>query len=123
MPVFTRCHPDEDPRIVEFLSLQDLKGSQYFGASYDRLKRTAQFDWDLLVIDETHEGIDTTKTDVAFDQIKWKWTLRLSGTPFKALRSGAFDQDQIFNWTYEDEQTCRTGGTPARRTRTWHCRR
>lgn len=100
-------HLDEDPRIVEFLSLQDLKGSQYFGGSYDKLRHVAQFDWDLLVIDEAHEGIDTTKTDVAFDQIKRKRTLHLSGTPFKALASGKFDQDQIFNWTYEDEQTAR----------------
>lgn len=100
-------HQDEDLRIVEFLSLQDLKGSQYFGGSYDKLKHVAQLDWDLLVIDEAHEGIDTTKTDVAFDQIKRKWTLHLSGTPFKALASGRFDQDQIFNWTYEDEQTAR----------------
>jgi type II restriction enzyme len=100
-------HQNEDPRIVEFLSLQDLKGSQYFGGSYDKLKHIAQFDWDLLVIDEAHEGIDTTKTDVAFDQIKRTWTLHLSGTPFKALASGKFDQDQIFNWTYEDEQVAR----------------
>ena len=104
---FSLNHQDEDPRIVEFLSLQDLKGSQYFGGSYDKLKHIAQFDWDLLVIDEAHEGIDTTKTDVAFDQIKRKWTLHLSGTPFKALASGKFDQDQIFNWTYEDEQAAR----------------
>ncbi len=104
---FSLNHLDEDPRIVEFLSLQDLKGSQYFGGSYDKLKHIAQFDWDLLVIDEAHEGIDTTKTDVAFDQIKRKWTLHLSGTPFKALASGKFDQDQIFNWTYEDEQAAR----------------
>ncbi|NKS63657.1 DEAD/DEAH box helicase family protein [Rhodococcus hoagii] len=104
---FSLNHQDEDPRIVEFLSLQDLKGSQYFGGSYDKLKHIAQFDWDLLVIDEAHEGIDTTKTDVAFDQIKRTWTLHLSGTPFKALASGKFDQDQIFNWTYENEQTAR----------------
>ena len=104
---FSLNHQDEDPRIVEFLSLQDLKGSQYFGGSYDKLKHIAEFDWDLLVIDEAHEGIDTTKTDVAFDQIKRKWTLHLSGTPFKALASGKFDQDQIFNWTYEDEQIAR----------------
>ena len=97
----------EDPRIVEFLSLQDLKGSQYFGGPYDKLKHLAQFDWDLLVIDEAHEGIDTTKTDIAFDQIKRQWTLHLSGTPFKALAAGKFEQDQIFNWTYEDEQTAR----------------
>ncbi|MGY2747521.1 DEAD/DEAH box helicase [Arthrobacter sp. UYCu723] len=104
---FSLNHQDEDPRIVEFLSLQDLKGSQYFGGSYDKLRHITHFDWDLLVIDEAHEGIDTTKTDVAFDQIKRRWTLHLSGTPFKALAVGKFDQDQIFNWTYEDEQTAR----------------
>ncbi|KAB2813097.1 restriction endonuclease subunit R [Pimelobacter simplex] len=98
---------DADPRIVEFLSLQDLKGSRYFGGSIDKLKHVAQFDWDLLVIDEAHEGIDTTKTDVAFDQIKRDWTLHLSGTPFKALAAGKFGPDQIFNWTYEDEQAAR----------------
>ena len=31
-------------------------------------------------------------------------TLHLSGTPFKALASGRFGEDQIFNWTYENEQ-------------------
>ncbi len=30
--------------------------------------------------------------------------LYLSGTPFKALASGDFLEDQIFNWTYQDEQ-------------------
>lgn len=104
---FSLAHLDGDPRIVEFLSLQDLKGSQYFGGPYDKLKHIADFDWDLLVIDEAHEGVDTTKTDVAFDQIKRTWTLHLSGTPFKALAAGKFDQDQIYNWTYEDEQVSR----------------
>ena len=122
---FSLNHLDEDPRIVEFLSLQDLKGSQYFGGPYDKLKHIAELDWDLLVIDEAHEGIDTTKTDVAFDQIKRRWTLHLSGTPFKALASGKFDQDQIFNWTYEDEQDrpSAVGGRRRRRTRTRRCRR
>jgi type II restriction enzyme len=107
------------PRIVEFVSLQDLKGSQYFGGIYDKLKHIAEFDWDLLVIDEAHEGIDTTKTDVAFDQIKRARTLHLSGTPFKALASGKFGQDQIFNWTYEDEQSRRPdSGTTGTRTPT-----
>lgn len=100
-------HLDDDLRMVEFLSLQDLKGSRYFGGDYDKLKHVARLEWDLLVVDEAHEGIDTTKTDIAFDQITRKWTLHLSGTPFKALASGKFDQNQIFNWTYEDEQTAR----------------
>lgn len=96
-----------DARIVEFLSLQDLKGSEYFGGHYKKLKHIAEFEWDLLVIDEAHEGVDTTKTDVAFDKIKRSHTLHLSGTPFKALASGKFSAEQIFNWTYEDEQTAR----------------
>ena len=99
-------NPD-DPRIIEFVSLQDLKGSQYFGGVHKKLKHIADLEWDLLVIDEAHEGVDTTKTDVAFDQITRSRTLHLSGTPFKALVSGRFSNDQIFNWTYEDEQTAR----------------
>jgi type II restriction enzyme len=103
----SREHLDQDPRIIEFVSLQDLKGSQYFGGPYDKLKHIADFQWDILVIDEAHEGVDTTKTDVAFNQIKRTRTLHLSGTPFKALASGRFGDSQIFNWTYEDEQTAR----------------
>lgn len=97
----------DDPRIVEFVSLQDLKGSQYFGGVHKKLRHIADYEWDLLVIDEAHEGVDTTKTDVAFDQINRRFTLHLSGTPFKALASGRFDSEQIFNWTYADEQMAR----------------
>ncbi len=111
---YSRTHQDDDPRIVEFLSLQDLKGSQYFGGSHDKLKHVADAAWDLLVIDEAHEGIDTTKTDLAFDHIRRTHTLHLSGTPFKALASGRFAQDQIFNWTYEDEQTAQQQWDDAR---------
>ncbi|MCB0863480.1 MAG: DEAD/DEAH box helicase family protein [Solirubrobacterales bacterium] len=104
---FSSSHEGEHPRIIEFLSLQDLKGSQYFGGSFEKLKHIADLEWDLLVIDEAHEGVDTDKSDIAFDQIERKWTLHLSGTPFKALAAGKFAPDQIFNWTYEDEQTSR----------------
>ena len=96
-----------DARIIEFVSLQDLKGSVYFGGPYRKLKHIADFDWDLLVIDESHEGVDTIKTDIAVNQIRRPRTLYLSGTPFKALASGQFPREAIFNWTYEDEQAAR----------------
>jgi len=98
---------NDEPRIIEFVSLQDLKGSEYFGGDYPKLRHIAEFDWDLLVVDEAHEGVDTDKTEVAFDNIHRKWTLHLSGTPFRALASGKFAENEIFNWTYEDEQTAR----------------
>lgn len=90
--------------IIEFVSLQDLKGSIHFGGKFDKLEEVANLEWDLLVIDEAHEGVDTYKTDIAFDQIKRKYTLHLSGTPFKALANDKFPENAIFNWTYADER-------------------
>lgn len=87
-----------------FTSLQDLKGSMYFGGRIDKLKYIADITWDLLVIDEAHEGVDTYKTDTAFRQIHRKYTLHLSGTPFKAIANDKFGSEAIFNWTYADEQ-------------------
>ena len=89
---------------IAFESLQGLKGSVYFGGNYDKLKWISELNWDLLVIDEAHEGVDTYKTDKAFDKIKRKYTLHLTGTPFKALAKGKFASDQIYNWSYADEQ-------------------
>ena len=92
-----------EPQIV-FLSLQDLKGSRYFGGNYNKLDWVASLDWDLLVVDECHEGVDTDRTDAALDIVKRKYTLQLSGTPFKQLANAKFAQDAIYNWTYLDEQ-------------------
>jgi superfamily II DNA or RNA helicase len=92
------------PPQFTFLSLQDLKGSKYFGGNFDKLSWVADLDWDLLIIDEAHEGIDTGRTNAAFDYIKRKNTLHLSGTPFKQLATEKFEKDAIYNWTYLDEQ-------------------
>lgn len=93
--------------LIDFVSLQDLKGSIYFSDNSnatDKLKEVRRINWDVLVIDEAHEGVDTYKTDIAFDQIKRKFTLHLSGTPFKALANSKFEDRAIYNWTYADEQ-------------------
>lgn len=92
---------------IEFVSLQDLKGSIYFGGRYDKLEEVSAehgLTWDVLIIDEAHEGVDTYKTDTAFNHIRRKYTLHLSGTPFKALANDKFPENAIYNWTYADEQ-------------------
>jgi len=94
-------------RCLAFISLQDLKGAKFAGGIYDKLQWVAEMDWDLLVVDEAHEGIDTLKTDRAFEKIKTKFTLHLSGTPFKALANKKFHSEQIFNWSYLDEQNAK----------------
>ena len=103
----TESEDDDIKGCIEFVSLQDLKGSLYFGGSYDKLKEVSAkhgLKWDILIIDEAHEGVDTYKTDTAFSQIDRKYTLHLSGTPFKALANDKFPENAIYNWTYADEQ-------------------
>ncbi len=95
---------DKTKGFIEFVSLQDLKGSIHFGGDKVKLEEVANTDWDILIIDEAHEGVDTYKTDQAFNQITRANTLHLSGTPFKALANFKFEDDAIYNWTYADEQ-------------------
>lgn len=100
---------------IGFVSLQDLKGSIYFGGAYDKLEWiSGDIDtktgkprgrvFDLLVVDEAQEGVDTMRTERAFEHIARRHTLYLSGTPFKAIASDRFSSEQIFNWSYADEQ-------------------
>ncbi|MDK7187046.1 Eco57I restriction-modification methylase domain-containing protein [Facklamia hominis] len=102
----------EDPKQVTFISLQDLKGAEFAGGSIEKLAEVAEIPWDLLVIDEAHEGVDTLKTDRAFDKINRKFSLHLSGTPFKAIANEKFTADQIYNWSYLDEQEAKANWDP-----------
>ena len=65
----------------------------------------------LFGADEEDEGevsAEVTKDEQAFDEsilpITTGHYLYLSGTPFRALASGEFIEEQIYNWTYSDEQ-------------------
>lgn len=83
--------------------------------------------WDCVVLDEYHFGAWRQKARDLFEgetgrEAEWEEGagldlydekempittsayLYLSGTPFRALASGEFMEDQIFNWTYSDEQ-------------------
>lgn len=94
----------EEVGMVAFESLQGLKGSIYFGGDMDKLRWMSELSFDLLIVDEAHEGVDTMRTERAFRNIHRTHTLYLSGTPFKALASAQFAADQIYNWSYADEQ-------------------
>ena len=97
--------PDLDVKCIEFVSLQDMKGSKYFSTNnIDKLREVADLRWSCLIIDEAHEGVDTYRSDVAFDRVHRDFTLHLSGTPFKAIASSKFPAEAIYNWTYADEQ-------------------
>ena len=95
---------------VHFISLQDIKGLEKDenGTSTAEFKAKNQWlfdwNWDLVIIDESHEGVDTHRAFKVFEKINTTFTLHLSGTPFKALASNKFSSNQIYNWSYTDEQ-------------------
>lgn len=91
--------------MVHFISLQDIKGRNSDENSFKtKNKWIFDLDWDLVIIDESHEGVDTHKAFKVFDTVKTGFTLYLSGTPFKAIANNQFNSKQIYNWSYQDEQ-------------------
>lgn len=62
----------------------------------------AEFNPDLEVFNEDLDELGQDEAE--FLPITTKAYLYLSGTPFKALATGEFIEEQIFNWTYSNEQ-------------------
>lgn len=124
---------DKKRPIVVFGSFQDLLGTNENGGIKAKNEFIHSTNWDLVIFDEYHFGAwrenakklfenPDEEAEVDFDQEKYKqdeadnaynetflpittsYYLFLSGTPFRAINSGEFIEDQIYNWTYSDEQ-------------------
>ena len=124
---------DKKRPIVVFGSFQDLLGTNASGGIKAKNEFIHATNWDLVAFDEYHFGAwrenakklfdnPDEEAEADFDQEKYKqdeadnaynetflpittdYYLFLSGTPFRAINSGEFIEDQIYNWTYSDEQ-------------------
>ena len=123
---------DKKKPIVVFGSFQDLLGTNDSGGIKAKNEFIHTDHWDMVIFDEYHFGAwrenaaklfeREDEEDVDFDvekysreeagnaynetflRISTNYYLFLSGTPFRAINSGEFIEDQIFNWTYSDEQ-------------------
>ena len=91
-------------KCITFISLQDLKGSVYFGGKFDKLKWLADTHFDLVIGDESHEGMSTLRSEKAFRNLDYDHILYMTGTAFNQLASGDFGEENIYNWSYADEQ-------------------
>lgn len=119
---------DKSCPIVCFGSFQDYLGKNTStGGIKTKNEWVHAINWDLVIFDEYHYGAwrEAAKDLFAgegqgqldfeqgegigyFDEgsmpITTEAYLYLSGTPFRAIASGEFIEEQIFNWTYSDEQ-------------------
>ena len=113
--------------LVCFASFQDFLGKNEAGGIKLKNEWAHSIKWDCVVLDEYHYGawrenakelfVAEDRKEVAygegegieyFDESIMPLTtghyLYLSGTPFRAIASGEFIEEQIYNWTYSDEQ-------------------
>lgn len=98
---------DLDYKYIYFASIQDIRGSKTVNkkSKFDKNNELFKEKWDLLIIDEAHEGIRTEqgKAVVAeFQKNKQMKSLYLSGTPYNILK--LFKEKEIYRWDYNMEQ-------------------
>ena len=95
-----------DGHYVFFASMQYLRRSTIVGGDNDeKLKKDLlQTDWDLVIVDEAHEGTRTALGQRVIDMLKKQHTkmLHLSGTPFNLYED--FKPGEIYTWDYIQEQ-------------------
>ena len=91
-------------KYVYFASMQDMRGSKEVGGKFDKNNEVFSTAWDLVIVDEAHEGMQTELGKAVLEQLigrKTK-TLRLSGTPFNLLDD--HKENEVFTWDYVMEQ-------------------
>jgi hypothetical protein len=121
---------DNKKPIVCFGSFQDYLGKNSAGGIKAKNEWVHTTNWDCVIFDEYHYGAwrenakelfeAEDKKEVAFAEgegmayfeegnmpITTRAYLYLSGTPFRAISSGEFIEEQIYNWTYSDEQSAK----------------
>ncbi len=89
---------------VYFASMQDLRGSELVGGNFDKNNDIFSTPWDLIIVDEAHEGTQTELGRAVMAELTKKDTkvLNLSGTPFNLLDN--YNESEIYTWDYVMEQ-------------------
>ena len=97
----------KNEKFICFYSMQDLRGSKRVGGNFDKNNEIFDTNWDLVVVDEAHEGTTTALGDRVIKEIVKQGNgydtkfLALSGTPFNILNE--YDKN-IYTWDYVMEQ-------------------
>lgn len=101
-------HTDENGmnayHFIYFASIQDMRGSELVGGKFAKNEEIFNIDWDLIIIDEAHEGTQTELGKAVLSKCRKNNTriLHLSGTPFNLMDD--FKEDEIYTWDYVMEQ-------------------
>lgn len=95
----------EDRNFVYFASIQDLRGSKRVGGNFDKNNIVFDIDWNLVIIDEAHEGTKTELGQKVINLLIKDTTkkLDLSGTAYN-LFDKYTEEGSVYTWDYVMEQ-------------------
>lgn len=95
---------DKSIHYIYFASMQDLRGSETVGGKFDKNDEIFSTPWDLIIVDEAHEGTQTELGKSVIVELKKDSTklLSLSGTPFNLFDD--YKEDEVYTWDYVMEQ-------------------
>ena len=99
----TGYFPEHLDSLVLCVSLQDLDIDDQ-GNVKDRLKKVLETKWNLLIFDEVHFGGRTDRVENILKYLNPTYRLDLSGTPFRLIGTVDFCPEQVFTYSYLDEQ-------------------
>ena len=91
-------------KYIYFASMQDLRGSETVGGNFDKNDEVFSCSWDLIIVDEAHEGTQTQLGQNVMNELTKRNTkvLQLSGTPFNLINQ--YTEDEVYTWDYTMEQ-------------------
>lgn len=92
----------DGPKVL-CVSLQDLDIDEH-GQTKVRLEQVIRTHWDLIIFDEVHFGSRTDRAKHIIDSLNVKHRLDLSGTPFRLIQEDDFCSQQVYTYSYIDEQ-------------------
>ncbi len=95
----------ENKSLIYYTTLANIKGKDEAGEFKKKNAWIFNAHWDLVILDETHEGTTTNAMTNVLKSLDHDFLLELSGTPFRKMtETQGYTAKNTYSWSYVEEQ-------------------
>ena len=109
----------DNKSLIYYTTLANIKGKDKSGEFKKKNAWIFNAHWDLVILDETHEGTITDAMIKVLESLDHDFLLELSGTPFRKMtETQGYTAKNTYSWSYIEEQEAKEnwdysqGGNP-----------
>lgn len=96
---------NENKNLIYYTTLANIKGKDEAGEFKKKNAWIFNAHWDLVILDETHEGTTTDAMTKVLESLDYDFLLELSGTPFRKMtETQGYTAKNTYSWSYTEEQ-------------------